>query len=488
MCSFSTHQTKPEQSKPPAAVCSRTATAVVGDVAAPHVRRAGVAERHPDHGLLRSGDQAGSACCDGGLARSRSDAPQDGRCAELRRPRRPGSPACSGVPGQVSHASDRPGRVDRARRAPRTTCSMPKPTAARGRQPSAAADGRSAVALPRQPEHARPRRGRTRSCVICWSAPVPARIQPAATACAYGFGGDRRAVLACRRGGRARGRRPCGSPALPGAKVVAVRGVIQPLSTDQVIWVRAQNVAGTSGTATRRRLGRRRHARIQRARASASFAQLTPRHAAYRYIAVALERCAAIPSSRRVVLGDRLDPVVVQREVAAAARRSAARGCRPRSPRRARARRSCRRGGSSRAGGRPRTRCGRRAASRSACSMRASVGMSTLEVASSRISSRGSASSARAKATSWRWPIESRGAALLRSRCRSRSGSSSMNSCGADRAGRRLDLLAGSRPGGRRRCCRARCPRTGSPPAARSRSGGAATSMRHVAQVVAVDQ
>ena len=45
---------------------------------------------------------------------------------------------------------------------------------------------------------------------------------------------------------------------------------------------------------------------------------------------------------------------------------------------------------------------------RRASSIRRSVPMSTLEVASSRTRMRGSARSARAKATSWRWPSESR--------------------------------------------------------------------------------
>ena len=45
---------------------------------------------------------------------------------------------------------------------------------------------------------------------------------------------------------------------------------------------------------------------------------------------------------------------------------------------------------------------------RSALSIFRSVPMSTAEVASSRMRMRGSASSARASATSWRWPIERR--------------------------------------------------------------------------------
>ena len=45
---------------------------------------------------------------------------------------------------------------------------------------------------------------------------------------------------------------------------------------------------------------------------------------------------------------------------------------------------------------------------RSACCTSRSLGTSRLEVASSRISTAGSARNARANATSWRWPAESR--------------------------------------------------------------------------------
>ena len=38
--------------------------------------------------------------------------------------------------------------------------------------------------------------------------------------------------------------------AFPGPKVVAVRGATHPLVADQVIWVRAHDVAGTSENAT----------------------------------------------------------------------------------------------------------------------------------------------------------------------------------------------------------------------------------------------
>ena len=88
--------------------------------------------------------------------------------------------------------------------------------------------------------------------------------------------------------------------------------------------------------------------------------------------------------------------------------RAARRGCPARRRRRARGRRS---------GRRPRMverRCAitkavrPRRSRRSACSILRSVAMSTELVASSRIRMRGSARSARAKATSWRWPSERR--------------------------------------------------------------------------------
>ena len=85
----------------------------------------------------------------------------------------------------------------------------------------------------------------------------------------------------------------------------------------------------------------------------------------------------------------------------------------------------------------------------------ASVSGSTLAVASSRMRIAGSCSSTRARATSWRWPIES---------ARPRS-----PTCGyqAVRTGRRssrrrrsaappLDLVIGRRPGGHSGCCRHR--------------------------------
>ena len=79
---------------------------------------------------------------------------------------------------------------------------------------------------------------------------------------------------------------------------------------------------------------------------------------------------------------------------------------------------------------------------RSARSILRSVPMSTDEVASSRTRIRGSASSARAKATSWRWPSERREPALAE------LGVVAVlelpdEVVGADRAGGGLDLLVG---------------------------------------------
>ena len=107
-------------------------------------------------------------------------------------------------------------------------------------------------------------------------------------------------------------------------------------------------------------------------------------------------------------------------------------------------------------------------------SIRRSVPMSTDEVASSRIRMRGSASSARANATSWRWPSERR---VPRS-CSSRVVAVLEPLDELVRADRRRggdDVLAARVRAGRRRCCRAPCRRRGSPPAARCRAGGAAT-------------
>ena len=124
----------------------------------------------------------------------------------------------------------------------------------------------------------------------------------------------------------------------------------------------------------------------------------------------------------------------------------------------------------------------------SACSILASVGMSTLDVASSRISRCGFASSARANATSWRWPIESRRAALLDLRRRSPFGSSRDEPVRSHRAWprpRRPRTIASGRPN-------AMLSRT--EPANRNASCGTIPSWRrsertvHVAQVVAVDQ
>ena len=103
----------------------------------------------------------------------------------------------------------------------------------------------------------------------------------------------------------------------------------------------------------------------------------------------------------------RLGPGAVQPRVAAARRRSAPRACPTRRSARARGRRSGRPGGSSTAGGRSRSPSARRAAARAPARSRRSVRTSTFDVASSRIRIRGSASSARAKATSWRWPADS---------------------------------------------------------------------------------
>ena len=121
------------------------------------------------------------------------------------------------------------------------------------------------------------------------------------------------------------------------------------------------------------------------------------------------------------------------------------------------------------------------------CSITFSVRTSTFEVASSRIRIRGSASSARAKATSWRWPAESWTPALAD------LGLDPLRQRGdelrrADGRRRRLDLLQRSRRAARRRCSPAPCPRTGSPPGARSRAGARSARCCDPAQVVAVDQ
>ena len=105
---------------------------------------------------------------------------------------------------------------------------------------------------------------------------------------------------------------------------------------------------------------------------------------------------------------------------------------------------------------------------RSPASMRPSVCRSTFEVASSRTRIRGSAMSARANATSWRWPAES---------CTPRSPTSVSRPVRqrrdelprADRPGRRLDVLGGrvraaerdvvaDRAAEQERLLRARCP------------------------------
>ena len=118
----------------------------------------------------------------------------------------------------------------------------------------------------------------------------------------------------------------------------------------------------------------------------------------------------------------------------------------------------------------------RPASSRSSpVSIARSVRTSTFEVASSRIRIRGSASSARANAISCRWPAESEtprsptsvskpsGSRLMNSPAPIASAAASISSSRGVRAARR-------------RCSRGRCPRTGSPPGARSRAGCAGTA------------
>ena len=103
----------------------------------------------------------------------------------------------------------------------------------------------------------------------------------------------------------------------------------------------------------------------------------------------------------------------------------------------------------------------------------ASVRASTDEVASSRIRIRGSASSARAIATRWRWPPESGQPALADDRVVAvRQAGDELVRLRAPR--RRLDLLAARVRAARRRCCRRPCRRRGSCRRRRRRSRGAA--------------
>ena len=141
--------------------------------------------------------------------------------------------------------------------------------------------------------------------------------------------------------------------------------------------------------------------------------------------------------------------------------RAARRGCRARRSARPRAPRSRRPARSWTGGGRSRTWCGPRITSRSASLIRLSVVASTLEVASSRIRMRGSASSARAIATRWRWPPESGQPALADQRVVAVGQLGDEARARPARRGGARDLLVARRPGARRRCSRAAMPRTG---------------------------
>ena len=101
--------------------------------------------------------------------------------------------------------------------------------------------------------------------------------------------------------------------------------------------------------------------------------------------------------------------------------------------------------------------------------MRASLSLSSDEVASSRMRMRGSARMARAIATRWRWPPESltpRSPTIVSYL----SGSCSTNSSQRAIAAARRTCLASARPGARRRCSRRPCRRRGSCPGGRRRA------------------
>ena len=140
---------------------------------------------------------------------------------------------------------------------------------------------------------------------------------------------------------------------------------------------------------------------------------------------------------------------------------------------------SGRRCGSSTADARSRTSCGRGAASAAPSWIFASLSLSRLDVASSRIRMRGSARIARAIATRWRWPPDSR---MPRSPTTVSylSLNSSMNSsqCAMRLASR--DLLAASRADCRSGCSRQSCRRTGSCPAGRCRAASDSRRSRSV--------
>ena len=101
---------------------------------------------------------------------------------------------------------------------------------------------------------------------------------------------------------------------------------------------------------------------------------------------------------------------------------------------------------------------------------------------------RGSASSARAKAMSCRWPSESREAALAELGLVAVLELRSMKSSRADGARGRDDLLAASPPGGRRRCSRATVPAKRKPSCGTIAELAAERLLRHVAEVEAVDR
>ena len=115
-----------------------------------------------------------------------------------------------------------------------------------------------------------------------------------------------------------------------------------------------------------------------------------------------------------------------------------------------------------------------------------SVPGSRFDVASSRTSTDGSASAARASETSWRSPADSR---------EPRSRTSVSRPSGKAREPVEQPEHARARPrrrrrsprAGRRARCRAAFPRTGSPPAARRRSRSRSELERRVAQVDAAD-
>ena len=107
---------------------------------------------------------------------------------------------------------------------------------------------------------------------------------------------------------------------------------------------------------------------------------------------------------------------------------------------------------------------------RSACSIRRSVPMSTDEVASSRMRIRGSARRARAKADELLTEREPRAAlAELRLVAVLELGDEPV---GADRLGRRFDLVPSGVGAPGTQCSPRRCRRRETPPAARSRAGG----------------